>query len=293
MIKRHILTYAFLVAFSGPALATMVIREFQPERHERFYVGADKAFIGDPYDFSGVGRSASGLWATLVSDNYFISATHYHPEIGGNVTFWETNSLTDPSHTYAVTGGQRIGGTDLWVGWFGQAVDDHIMRYPVLELPSAASYLGLVQYNYGINHRVGLNVTEDFGFVTVGPSTGFVWAADYNNNDTPTVGGDETFLQGGDSGAPTFNVAGDQPALIGIHWAISDDYPGTNEGEFFVDSAVPAYITEINKVLATQHQSLLIAIPEPSSELLLGGILALGVVTARRRPCARDRILEV
>lgn len=281
-MKRLLRACWLFFVFLASAPATMVIRDYEAPRHDRFYAGTDKAFIGDPYDWSGVGRASTGTWATLVSDSYFISANHFHPTVGSNVTFWETNSLTDPSHTYAVTGGQQIGGTDLWVGWFGTAVSANIERYPVLDLTDPAAYLGLVQYNYGDNHRVGLNVTEDFGLVTVDSSTGLVWAADYDNHDTPTVGGDETFLQGGDSGAPTFNVAGGQLALIGIHWAISDEYTGTNEGELFIDSAVPAYISEINGVLANQGQELMV-IPEPSPEWLLCALLAVGAATTRRR----------
>jgi hypothetical protein len=49
------------------------------------------------------------------------------------------------------------------------------------------------------------------------------------------------------------------------------------------DSAVPAYITEINNVLINQRLSLLMAIPEPSAELLLCCLLAIGGVTTRRR----------
>jgi hypothetical protein len=283
-VIRILWASGFFLAFNATAAATMLIRNFQELRHSRFYAGADKDFIGDPYDLSGVGRTAynSGTWATLVSDNYFISATHYHPVAGNSVTFWTSNSIADPSYSYTVAGGQRIGGTDLWVGWFNSAVNSSIERYPVLGLSGPAEYLGLVQHNYGINHRLGLNVTEDYGTATVGSSTGFVWAADYNNNDTPSVGGDETFLQGGDSGAPTFNVVSGQLALIGIHWAISDDIPGTNEGEWFMDSAVPAYITEINGVLANRGQELMV-VPEPSGTLLLCCILVMGAATTRRR----------
>jgi hypothetical protein len=284
-VMKILWTSGFLLLFNAMAAATMQIRSFQALRHSRFYAGADKAFIGDPYDWSGVGRaSSSGTWATLVSDNYFISATHYHPGAGGSVTFWKTNSLADPSYTYTVAGGQQIGGTDLWVGWFNSAVNASIERYPVLGLASPADYLNLVQYNYGVDHRLGLNVTEGYwDDQTVDASTGFVWAADYDNNDAPSVGGDETFLQGGDSGAPTFNVVSGQLALIGIHWAISDEYPNTNEGEIFVDSAVPAYITEINGVLAARGQELMV-IPEPSGTLMLCCILVLGAATTRRRP---------
>lgn len=284
-MKMLLRACCLIFAFTATAPGVMVIRNYQTLRHERFYAGIDKAFAGDPYDFSGVGQGTSGQWATLVSDSFFISATHYHPAVGSSVSFWETNSLTDPSHTYVVAGGQQIGGTDLWVGWFGAAVAVNLNRYPVLDLATASDYLGLVQYNYGVSHRLGLNVTEGIGVETVGASTGTVWYADYDNDDTPTVGGDETFLQGGDSGGPTFNLASGQLALIGIHWAISDDFPGTNEGEVFVDSAVPAYIDAINGVLDDQGQSLTL-IPEPAPALLLCGGFVLLAATARRRPRA-------
>jgi hypothetical protein len=257
------------------APATMIVRSFQALRHERFYSGNDKAFIGDPYDFSGVGQGTSGQWATLISDCFFISATHSHPGIGTNVTFWETNSLSGPSHTYSVMGGQQILGTDLWVGFFAAAVDASLARYPILDLPSASDYLGLTAFNYGVNHRVGLNILEDVQFVGPGfpNEIGFIY--DYDNSDTPSLGGDETFLQGGDSGGPSFSVVSGLLALTGIHSGITDNVPGTNEGELFVDGAVPAYIDEINDVLDDKGQSLTL-IPEPATGalLLFGSLLA-------------------
>ncbi len=278
-MKRLLLALCILLPFAVSSPAAMVVRNFQALRHDRFYSGNDKAFVGDPYDFSGVG-STGVTWATLVSDCYFISAAHFHPAISDNVTFYEANSLLGPSHSYAVTGGQQIGNTDLWVGWFGLAVDASIARYSILDLPNASDYFGLVQYNYGVNNRVGRNVTEGISTETVGPSTGVVWYADYDNNDTPSVGGDETFLQSGDSGAPTFNIAAGGLALIGIHWAISDNFPGTDEGEIFVDSAVPAYISDITGVLDDKGQSLTL-VPEPGAAVLL--LFGSAIALARRR----------
>lgn len=282
-MKKHLSASCLLLTLAASAHATMVIRNFQSQLHERFYAGNDKAFIGDPYDFSGVG-SGSG-WATLISDCFFISATHSHPAIGSSVIFWETNSLSDPTHTYTVAGGQQIGNTDLWVGWFASAVDASIARYPVLDLPAAEDYYTFPQFNYGVNNRVGRNVSDDFGLLTAGPSTGLVFESDYDSSDTPSVGGDETFLQGGDSGAPSFGVAGGGLALVGIHWAISDEFPGTDEGEVFVDSAVPAYIDEINAVLDDKGQSLAL-VPEPSSALLVFGSGAVLLGVRRRRNSA-------
>ncbi len=251
----------------------MVIREFAALRHERFYAGMDKAFVGDPYDFSGVGRGATGQWATMISDCFFISANHAHPGIGTNVTFWETNSVSDPTHTYSVLGGQQILGTDLWVGFFASAVDPNLMRYPILDLPNASDYIGLTAFNYGVDHRVGLNVVEDVQFIGPAFPNQVSFFYDYDDNDTPSVGGDETFLQGGDSGAPSFTIAAGLLALTGIHAGIASP--------IFVDGAVPAYITEINDVLDDKGQTLTL-IPEPTSAalLLLGATAMFGV---RRR----------
>jgi hypothetical protein len=61
----------------------------------------------------GVGRAASGAWATLLTPNVFLSATHYRPAIGSTVTFYPGN---DPSATAlgrTVAGGQQIAGSDL------------------------------------------------------------------------------------------------------------------------------------------------------------------------------------
>ena len=279
-MKTSLLAVCLLFPLVSSAPATMVVRSFQSLRHERFYTGMDKAFVGDPYDFSGVGQESTGSWATLISDCYFISATHLHPGPSSTVTFWETNSLAGTSHTYTVAGGQQIGGTDLWIGWFASAVDADLARYPILDLPNAADYFGLTQFNYGLTHRVGLNVTEGISLETVGPSTGLTFYADYDNSDSPSVGGDETFLQSGDSGAPTFNVVNGQLALIGIHWAITDNNPGTDEGELFIDSAVPAYIDDINDVLDDKGQTLTL-IPEPTSAALM--LLGAAAMSGSRR----------
>ena len=282
-MKQSLLTLGFITAFALAASGNTVIRNYQPMRHDRFYTGNDKAFVGDPYDFSGVGFTGT-YWATLISDCYFISATHHHAALNDSVTFWETNNQSGPSHTYSVLGGQQIGGTDLWVGWLNTAVDSSIARYSVLDLPTYPDYSGLTLYNYGLTHRVGRNVLDDYGFLTVAPSTGFVMGYDYDNNDTPSVGGDETFLQGGDSGAPSFTVFDGKLTALGIHWAITDAFPGTDEGESSYDTFVPTYIGALNGVLADKGQSVSV-VPEPSAALfvLLG---ATGLACRHRRRSA-------
>ena len=53
------------------------------------------AFVGGTYDFSGVGRSNTGRWATLLGDNYFITANHFPAAAGQQVTFGAGNSLAE------------------------------------------------------------------------------------------------------------------------------------------------------------------------------------------------------
>lgn len=281
-MQKSLLTLAVAAALTLVAQADMVIRNYQPLRHDRFYAGLDKAFVGAPYNFSGVGFSNTGSWATLISDCYFISATHDHPGTSDTVTFRETNSLSDPSHAYTVAGGQQIGGTDLWVGWLNSAVDPSIARYSVLDLPTAANYVGLELYNYGLTNRVGRNVSDFLASQTVGPSTGDAMFYDYDNLDVPSVGGDETFIQVGDSGAPSFTVFGGNLTVLGVHWAITDIFPGTNEGEYSLDTFVPSYIAGLNTVLAAKSQSVSV-VPEPASAALLILVAGTALAGLRRR----------
>jgi hypothetical protein len=166
-------------------------------------------------------------------------------------------------------------------------VDASIARYSIFDRPNESDYLGLTLYNYGLTHRVGRNVSDFLSTETVGPSTGDVLWFDYDNSDTPSVGNDETFIQVGDSGAPTFTVVEGKLAVLGVHWAITDSFPATNEGESTVDTFVPSYVSDLNAVLDDQSQAVSL-VPEPGTALLLGMAL-LG--WAVRRPRAA-RTLE-
>ncbi len=233
-------------------LGAMVVRDYTPSRHDRFYSGAHKHFVGGRYDFSGVGFGRASHWVTLVSDNCFLTAYHRRPSTGETVTFWSTNSLDGPSYTYTVAGGARVGRTDLWVGWFDRAVvvDVSIARYPVPVLEASKRYCGLELYNYGMKQRVGRNVLDKFDRVRIGGSSGWVIWYGYGHRDHRLVGGDETALRAGDSGAPSFAVFNSRLALIGIHWAKTLFPPGS------YDTFVPEYYDQINDILAERGQSL-------------------------------------
>lgn len=241
---------ASMLLLPASSRCAMIVRDYAPVRNDRFYSGSGKNFVGDPYDFSGVGFGSTGRWATLVTDTCFLSAVHRHPAVGEQVTFWATNDLAGSSHTYTVSGGTRVGSTDLWLGWFDSAVDASIAHYPVPMLRSGKAYPGLVLFNYGMSHRVGRNVLETLAKSQLGNSTGIIAIYDYDDNDNPSAGSDETYFQVGDSGAPSFAVFNSRLALIGIHWSI------THNPDSSTDTFVPAYFDEINKILKKRGQSL-------------------------------------
>ena len=261
------LVIALLLLLPAIAHGTMTIRNYSAARHYRFYTGSDKNFIGTLYDFSGVGYSSGGSWATLVSDNYFISAAHLHPGTGQTVTFYTTNNLNETKYTYTVAGGKQIGTTDLWVGWFDTAVAPSLERYPVLALPDNEDYNDLVLFIYGKPNYVGRNVLDS---VNSG-----VFSYDYDNKDIPSVGGDEAYLIAGDSGAPSLTVVNSSLSLVGIHWAHTSST--AVDGAISYDTFVPEYIDEVNAVMAAKSQSLM-AVPEPDMIwylMIIAGVLVL------------------
>ncbi|MBM4090513.1 MAG: hypothetical protein FJ276_13985 [Planctomycetes bacterium] len=269
------------------ARAEMLIRGHTPQRHDRFYVGDDKAFLGQPFDWSGVGRT-SDEWVTMVSPSYFLSAAHLAPDTDDSVTFYPGNDKSTPRVYTVAQGGHQVlvngTPTDLWLGRLTTPLVEghHINYYPVLSLGSPASYLGKELYNYGLTDRVGRNVLDELVSVTLGGSTGLSMVYDYDNNDVPDVGGDETFLQSGDSGGPSFTVWNGKLALLGIHW-----FNGKPTGEpwFSGDTFVPHYIDAINGGMGDHRLTL---VPEPSGLALwaCGGLLVIACVwRGRMRRC--------
>jgi len=246
----------------------MLIRAFDAKRHDRFYADADKAFVGEPFDWSGVGKTNGGEWVTMISPSYFLSAAHLAPDTGDVVTFYEGNDESTP-HTYLVAaGGQQIWmdgvPTDLWLGKLTVPLDPahHIKHYPILLLGSDSLYVDQEIFNYGKVDLVGRNVIEWIQVVTSGSSSGVSVLYDYDDDDVIDVGGDETLLQSGDSGGPTFGSWNGELTLLGIHWFNGQADDGT---WFSGDTFVPPYINVINDLM---NGEALTVVPEPAVHIL-------------------------
>ncbi len=270
---------AVILCLPNAVHADMTIRDYDAKRHDRFYSGNDKAFVGESYDWSGVGN-ASNRWVTMVSPTYFLSASHLKPT--GSVTFYEENSKSTGGHTYTIAGGQRISvggnGTDLWLGKLTTSLDPahQIKYYSVLDRPSEASYIGMELYNYGKPDRVGRNVVDSFVTATVSGYEGRSMIFDYDDDNVIDVGGDETKLVSGDSGGPSFTPWNGELTLMGIHWFIDTDADGK---ELSGDTFVPAYINAINDAMDGES---LTVVPEPAT-MALWLLALLGLAVSWRR----------
>jgi hypothetical protein len=269
-----------LLAFStlaSQARAAMTIMGYQPCKHDRFYEpqpeGAPaRDFIGEGYVWSGVGISWEerivnevpeyrSRWVTMISPQYFLTAKHAYPPVGGGVTFYENNSLDGPSHTYTV-GAMVANFGDLALGRLTTPIapEDNITHYPIIYFGEEENYekyytnLAFFAYGHGGSHpssstdyynpRVGRNqidsIVED---KDVGGVETDAMIYKYENPSNG-LGDDECRVELGDSGGPSFVTLGDDKlALVGIHWFNYGSIGSSNVGSG--DSFVPNYISEI------------------------------------------------
>lgn len=266
---KKILFALTLFLFAYPVKADMIIYGFQPNLHQRFYSGSDRAFIGDSYNWSGVGMDTNGIyWATMISPSYFVSAVHWHSPPGDTLTFWSSTNK-NISETRLVDGGQAIAGSDLWLGHLSTPVDSLVRPVAINGNPLAH---GDVLYMYGLDSsnimRMGRNQFENYTTVSLGGSTGKVLFFQY---DTPPagLGTDEALVQGGDSGGPTFSIVNGQVGIDGLHWALG--------GTIGYDTFVPNYIDALNAAMIGE-QVVVIGVPEPSSLIMLFVSLFFGCI---------------
>lgn len=240
------------------------------ETNDRFQ--NDGSFIGNGYDFSGIGRTQDGNWATRIGSNYFISANHFHPGTGENVKFYSSNDPSGPSYTYATAGGFHIAGTDLWIGYFNEALDSSLKTYSY-NTTAANSLADTGVANTDV-FMLGNSITSDAAYGGAGKLTDVVvaqnqaesWleagtttvvAPGVNNNFASAAGWDQivtfknlsgdtenTFknhegqLQSGDSGSPLLSFAGGELIVQGIAYAVVTGGGGLTGN--FIDTLGPS-----------------------------------------------------
>jgi hypothetical protein len=305
-VKSRWFSIAVLAA-SLPASGALLIAGSSPAGNDRF--ADDPAFIAAAYDWSGVGRAASGAWATLLTPNVFLSATHFHPGLGSTVTFFPGNDPAATALGRTVAGGQQLAGTDLWIGHFASALPPSIETYARVTIPISsptfatsglAGALGLMSGvsaspSYGpdqiLAHAVGTNLVEAFiPGVSTGGSTGDTLVTVRNLPGDGAFGYSATTYESqltvGDSGSPLMLSSGGDLYLAGIAWAI---------GMTDIDPAAAVAAREISYYTYTGNVEPAIAsyialhsVPEPSALALVA--IALPLIRRRSRaPSAAPR----
>lgn len=313
-VKRSLVAIAFTCILSAPSRGAITLQSFDADSHNRF--NDSPTFAGSPFDWSGVGQTSSHVsafgayWGTIISPSYFVSANHYRPPVGSTLRFYLGNDSSGAGfEERTVLNGWQIvndtfGPSDLWLGKLSSPVSAAVAKYPILSLPSLANYNSLTISTFGLStDDIDGNRADDqrLGRNNIDPGTigtynltgaglpGVVANASFTYDfDNPGgVGADESLLQLGDSGGPSFVLAGllgDTPAIVGTHTAQTGVPVGS------LDTFVPFYTTDIfnrintNGDWATDSFAVVTAVPEPGALAFLGTAVVIGgSVVARRR----------
>ena len=274
---RLLLVVGMAFSLATSASGGLLLQSYSPKKHTRFYGGADKEFIGADFDSSGVGRVTSGnRWATMISEHYFVTASHWPTSNGQTVRFYHSDDPNSTFEDHVVAGGEIVHDhvdrqfifSDLWLGRLETAPSADIARYPILDLGEESAYFDLELFVYGLDNstapnsqRLGRNTIDPGSFrdQSIDRSTGRIFTFDLD--DPGGLGADEAMIQGGDSGGPSFAAVGNQLALVGTHWfTIGDNRSG--------DTFVPHYIEDLSLAMEAIGENLQ-RIPEPSSVMLM------------------------
>lgn len=287
--------------------------------HDRFAAGwpsapvanSSAAFVGAGLDLSGIGWiSGSTAAVTLISDRYVIGAAHVGGfNAGASLTFVGSSGAvvtrTVESATVLTTtftdsqGQQRTLPSDLRVARLSgtlTAAEHGVRRVGIADPATVAPGLGLLVHGqntaYGANNfYLGRNTLDRISLESFTPDAG----GDPQNEATLTAiyqagtAAGNGYLTPGDSGGPLLArtpAAADLPALAGVHYGVTnpniplDGYPA-DPNEFSASSFAPAYIDQINQVMAADNLTVLVVpVPEPAGLVL---VAAAGVWAARRR----------
>ena len=247
---------------------------YSPARHDRFYSGPDKDFLGAALDLSGVARTLRPAgdpqedryvnWVNMISDTHFLSG-HAFPRIDAEVTFYKNDSLDPSDPDYEIWVGTIVNRSavessctsscGLSVGevtgkpGYSATPPDWVRRYPLIKRPESVDYLELEDVNPEI-YVVGKDSNPNpkpgplQNVVRVGRNK-IDWASSGEiafSNSTIDFAIDEAVASNGDSDGPSLTMLpGVGSTLVGIHWQKS-----SGSSLFFsYDASVSAYVDDI------------------------------------------------
>jgi hypothetical protein len=301
---QRVLPLAAFAAFTPVGQAATLIQNFSAASNDRY--ANSPAFIGSGWDWSGVGRSSNQTWGTMITSSVFLSASHFHPESGNQMTFFPGNDPAATPVTRTVAGGQQIGSSDLWLGFLNATLPPTITAYDfaresiseagftlsgLFDVPAFVSGLTPTAGGHGAvsatRQTVGTNRLEGFiEDLTVGGTTGDGLVTLQNLAGDGVFGfthtGFEAHPQGGDSGSPLMIVADGRLVLAGITWAIGTvDIDPSLAGVVERPAAAFTYVGSYEDGIVALAPELS-AVPEPASALATAVFLASGLLPRQR-----------
>lgn len=244
------------------------IRTYTASRHDRF-TGFPTTPVWNPaawYDsprFSGIGWQANYIQKqfALVSPRHAVFATHFLPPIGAVIRFLNRDGMVlerTVSARQSVKNSENKN-SDLTLltlsAPFTEA--DKVDFFPYLALPSEADYFNTSLVAFGWNAKAGrgrLTAMDDYE--RAGLNLTRLLRFDYR---IQFGGQDDSYLEGNDSGSPTFAMVDGQPALVGTHTAIAYD----TQFKANFDTFVPHYVDELNAFMAADGYQLTPSHPSP------------------------------
>jgi hypothetical protein len=295
---------AVFCALTSIVHAATLIQNFSAASNDRF--ANDPAFIGSGWDWSGVGRSSNNTWGTMITNSVFLSAAHYHPGVGNQMTFFPGNDPGAASVTRTVLSGQKIGTSDLWIGFLDSGLPASITSYEfvrgavteanfglsgLFNLPAFLGGLTPTAVDYGAvsatRQTVGTNRLEGFAEdVELGSSISDALLTVQNMEGDAYYGftrtGYEAHVQGGDSGSPLMIPYGGELILAGIAMGIGTaDIDASPTSEAIRPLAAFTYTGSYTDEIVTLVPELS-AVPEPTSALATALVLAGGLLLRHR-----------
>ena len=300
---------AGLFLYERPVSADTTIDDFTAAGNDRFTNDTSAFVFPSSFSLSGVGRTNdNGRWATLISDNVFLSASHFRPSVGSTVEFYPGNDPTASPFLANVTGGSQVisadGSTDLYVGYLDRIVDPSIDRYTFATtfINGTAASPGSVfidpnnpfQNDLGyivgisstsrsdivIDHSIGLNRVSGYGenVEFQGNTNNDTLIYEYNGRNDPTYETNEAYVRGGDSGAPNFTIQNNQLLLLGVNSfqlngnpvTIVDPLTGDTTTEQFRATGITYTGNQADEISRLISVAPTVsAVPEPSSAIIL------------------------
>lgn len=245
-----------LLATGWPGLASASqIRGYTAARHDRFTgfpatPGWNGAAWFDSPSFTGVGWQANATRKqyALVSPLHAVFATHFLPPVGTTLRFLNADGVI-VSRTVSARQPVKNGNdanSDLTLitlsAPFTEA--DKVGFFPYLALPAEEAYAHTSLVVFGWNAKAGRGRLAGISdYEGEGLNLTRLLRFDYR---IQFGGQDDTYLEGNDSGSPSFAMVDGRPALVGTHTSI--DINSQFRENF--DTFVPHYVDELNALMA-------------------------------------------